>query len=285
MAKPRVREFYDLFRKYGLTPKAISLFQGLVWQYYRKHGRRFPWRETHHPYHVLVSEFMLQQTQTSRVMSKYNEFISTFPDFFTLARAPLRDVLWVWQGLGYNRRALALQRTAQEVVAQFDGQLPSDPEVLQRLPGIGPYTAAAVAAIAFNRPTGFIETNIRTVFLYFFFKKDGQITDRDILPLVEATLDRKNPREWYYALFDYGAMIKRQRKGIRGTIQHKRGAFRGSNREIRGHIIRLLLTRESIAEQELISLLTHDGERVRPILMQLHDEGLIDNVGGLLRIR
>lgn len=285
MVRPRIREFHNLFEQDGLTPQAISLFQGFIWKYYREHGRRFPWRETHDPYHILVSEIMLQQTQTSRVVSKYNEFISTFPDFFDLARAPLRDVLRVWQGLGYNRRALALQRTAQQVVAQFDGQLPSNPEVLQRLPGIGPYTAAAIAAIAFKKPTVFIETNIRTVFLYFFFKKADRITDRDLIPLVEATLDRENPREWYYALFDYGAMIKRQRKDTPRTLHHTQSDFRGSSREIRGHVIRLLLTRESIAEQELISLLSHNGERVKHILTQLHEEGFIDIVGGLIRMK
>jgi A/G-specific adenine glycosylase len=228
---------------------------------------------------------MLQQTQTSRVVKKYEEFISTFPDFFSLANAPLREVLQVWQGLGYNRRALALQRTAQQVVAQFDGQLPADPEVLRQLPSIGQYTAAAVAAIAFHKPTVFIETNIRTIFLHFFFRHSDRITDRDIIPLVEATLDRGNPREWYYALFDYGTILKRQRKLIPRTGQHTKSEFRGSNREMRGHIIRLLLSRESIAKRELASLLNENGERVSQIITDLHDEGLIEVDGDLVRIR
>jgi A/G-specific adenine glycosylase len=202
-----------------------------------------------------------------------------------LARAPLRDVLLVWQGLGYNRRALALQRTAREVVAQFDGELPADPEVLRKFPGIGQYTAAAIAAIAFNTPTVFLETNIRTVFLHHFFKKSEKITDRNIFPLVEATLVKENPREWYYALFDYGAMLKRERKAITGITRHRQSPFRGSNREMRGQIIRLLLTRESIAEQELAGFLNEKNGRVRKIITQMQEEGIIDIVDGLIRIK
>lgn len=285
MVRAQIEEFRSLYEQDGLAPRTISLFQDIIRRHYREHGRSFPWRETHNPYHILVSEVMLQQTQTSRVVSKYNEFLAAFPDFPELAQAPLKDVLRIWQGLGYNRRALALRRTAREVTAQFDGRLPSDPEALQRLPGIGPYTAAAVAAIAFNRPTVFIETNIRTVFLSFFFNKTAQVTDRDIVPLIEATLDRNNPREWYYALFDYGATIKRRQKDAPGTPYHVQGAFKGSTREVRGNIIRLLLVRESIPEQELISLLNHKGEQVKEILRQLHKEGFIDIAGDVVRIR
>ena len=285
MDKQSVRQVHTLFEKEGLTPHVVSQFQSLIRQHYREHGRTFPWRETDNPYHILVSEIMLQQTQTSRVVSKYREFVSTFPDFFAIARAPLRDVLLVWQGLGYNRRALALQRIAQEVVAQFDGQLPADPEVLRKFPGIGQYTAAAIAAIAFNTPTVFLETNIRTVFLHHFFEKSEKITDRNIFPLVKATLVKENPREWYYALFDYGAMLKRERKAIARITRHRQSPFRGSNREMRGQIVRLLLTRESIAEQELAGFLKENNGRVRRIITQMQEEGFIDIVDGLIRIK
>jgi A/G-specific adenine glycosylase len=219
------------------------------------------------------------------VVKKYSEFVSTFPEFYALAGAPLRDVLRVWQGLGYNRRALALQRTAQEVVVKFAGQLPSDPEVLQQFPGIGLYTAAAIAAIAFNKPTVFLETNIRTVFLYYFFENPERITDREILPLVKATLEKENPREWYYALFDYGAMLKHERRAIARITQHKTTAFRGSNREMRGRILRLVLTHETIAEQELAGLLKENNGRVRKIITQMQEEGFIDIIDGLIRIK
>jgi A/G-specific adenine glycosylase len=285
MGKQSVRQFHTLFEKEGLTPHVVSQFQSIIWQHYHDHGRTFPWRETDNPYHVLVSEIMLQQTQTSRVVSKYSEFISTFPDFFALARAPLREILFVWQGLGYNRRALALQRTAQEIVGHFDGQLPSDPEVLQQFQGIGQYTAAAVVAIAFNKPTVFLETNIRTVFLHHFFEKSEKITDRNIFPLVKATLVKENPREWYYALFDHGAMLKRERTAIAGITRHRQSPFRGSDREMRGRILQLVLARESIAEQELAGFLNEKSERVRKIITQMQEEGFIDIVDGLIRIK
>jgi A/G-specific adenine glycosylase len=280
-----MEDIHTLLQHRQATPEAVSLFQDSIWRYYREYGRRFPWRETSDPYHILVSEFMLQQTQTSRVVSKYTDFISRFPDFFTLAEAPLRDVLQVWQGLGYNRRALALQQTTHKVVTEFDGHLPSNLDALQKLPGVGPCTASAVAAFAFNKPTVFIETNIRAVFTYFFFKESEHATDNDIRPLVEKTLDRTNIKEWYYALFDYGAMIKRQCKQVTRSTHRTQSPFRGSNREKRGRIIRLLLTRESITEHELTHTLSLQREHVRQLLAQLCDEGFIEIRGGLIRIK
>jgi A/G-specific adenine glycosylase len=281
----QAKQFRIYFERNGLTPKAISQFQGFIHQYYRQYGRVFPWRDTHNPYHILVSEIMLQQTQTSRVVSKYEEFISTFPDFYVLANAPLREVLRIWSGLGYNRRALALWKTAQEIVARFDGILPSAPDVLQKLPGVGKYTAAATATIAFNKPTVFIETNIRTVFLYFFFSEADEVADRDLLPLVKATLDEDNPREWYYALFDYGAMLKRSRiGGAKSSHYRRQSKFKGSNREIRGQILRQLLTNGSTSEKEIISLLDQNARRVRESLTQLQDEGFINIVDGMVNV-
>lgn len=281
----QAKQFHNCYKRKGLTPKAISQFQGFIRQHYYQHGRIFPWRETFNPYQILVSEIMLQQTQTSRVVSKYEEFIRTFPDFYVLANAPLREVLRVWSGLGYNRRALALWKTAQEIVARFDGILPSAPDVLQKLPGVGKYTAAATVAIAFNKPTIFIETNIRTVFLYFFFSEADEVADRDLLPLVKATLDKDNPREWYYALFDYGAMLKRIRVGGAKSSHYRRQSkFKGSNREIRGQILQHLLINGSTSEKEIISLLDQNAWRVRESLTQLQEEGFIEIVDGMVDV-
>ena len=285
MGKQSLQGFYNLYQQNGLTPYVVSIFQGFIWHYYREHGRTFPWRETQNPYYILVSEVMLQQTQTSRVMNKYPEFVATFPDFFALEKAPLRQVLQVWQGLGYNRRALALQQTARKVITQFNGQLPDDPEVLLQFPGIGQYTAAAVATFAFNRPIAFIETNIREVVFHYFFDKLERISDHEILPLVKLTIDMKNPREWYYALFDYGTMLKRQGKAIPKVKLRKQSCFRGSNRELRGNIIGHLVKRESIAMQDLIDILNQNGERVRQIILELQNEGLIQTTGDLIFIR
>ena len=185
-------------------------FKRTIWEYYRAHRRPMPWRrarDLRDPYRILVSEIMLQQTQVSRVVGFYENFIKKFPDVRTLAGAKTAEVLKAWQGLGYNRRALALQRLAKEVVEKYQGKLPHEKEKLVALPGIGEYTAGAVRAFAFNQPEIFIETNIRRVFIHFFFPRRQKVTDTEIVRYSERTLDRKNPREWYFALMDYGAML------------------------------------------------------------------------------
>lgn len=278
-------EVYSLFRKNGLTPRIISFFQTVIRDYYREYGRVFPWRETADPYHILVSELMLQQTQTSRVTEKYIEFITAFPDVFQLARSPFREVLRIWQGLGYNRRALALHKTAGEIADRYHGRVPDDPILLRQLPGVGEYTAAAMMAIAFNKPAIVIDTNIRTVFLYFFFRDTETVGKSEIVPFIEATLDRDSPREWYYALFDYGAMLKQENKDLEAGKRRKQSTFRGSDRELRGNILHLLLDTEEMTEDQLLTRLPPEDERVRRIIAQLHQEGLIDSSDGGLRIR
>jgi len=280
-----VLDIYSLYRRYGLTPDVISSFQAVILDYYRVHGRVFPWRETIDPYHILVSEFMLQQTQTSRVVEKYIEFITAFPDVFQLARSPFHEVLRLWQGLGYNRRALALHKTASEIVDRYDGKVPDDPVLLQQLPGIGEYTASAMMAIAFNKPAVVIDTNIRTVYLYFFFRDVKTIGKSKIVLMIEKTIDRDSPREWYYALFDYGSMLKRDKKDLEAGKRRKQGTFRGSDRELRGTILRLLLDAEVMTEDQLLIRLPSDNERIRRLLTQLHEEGLLEIRNGIVHIR
>jgi A/G-specific adenine glycosylase len=259
-----------------LTPATILFFQKLIYKYYRLHGRSFPWRDTSDPYHILVSEIMLQQTPTTRVIRKYDDFIREFPDFHTLAHASIGDVVRIWKGLGYNRRALALRETAQIVVARYNNVLPDQPEELVKLPGIGRYTAAAIVAFAFNQPTVFIETNIRDVFIHLFFSKRESISDREILPFIELTLDRNNPRRWYYALFDYGAMLKtKTNENIRSVHYKKQKPFKGSNREVRGNIIGLLLENGNLSLYEIARHLSINYMAVRENAMQLRKEGFI----------
>jgi A/G-specific adenine glycosylase len=259
-----------------MSAENICQFRGIIYAYYRKHGRSFPWRQTSNPYHILVSEIMLQQTQTSRIVQKYPGFISEFPDFDSLAAAPLSAILKAWQGLGYNRRALALQKTSQTVMNSFGGMLPSSPEILVTLPGIGKYTAAAIAVFAFNRPEVFIETNIRTVFTHFFFQDSNTVADKQIEPLVNTVLDRENPCQWYYALFDYGVMLKKTGNLARKSAHYrKQSPFKGSNREIRSQVVRLLLDNSPLSEVEIIKQLNWAPERVTNNLRQLQTEGLI----------
>ena len=271
-----IKDFYSFFMKQGLTSTTILFFQQIVRQNYLQRGRILPWRQTGNPYHILVSEIMLQQTPVSRVLKKYDEFIAAFPDFTALATASLHVVLQKWQGLGYNRRAIALKQIAQEVLSDYGGELPSCPKALQKLPGIGKYSASAISAIAFNQPTIFIETNIRAVYIYFFFTNKKGITDHEILPIVESTLDRDNPREWYYALFDYGAMLKKEeRLTVRSAHYHQQDPFKGSNREIRGQILRLLIEHSPISVYELVDKLEGNSVQVKNNLSAMQKEGFL----------
>ena len=269
------------------TPKDIRTFQNTIYDYYRSHKRSFPWRDTKNPYHILVSEIMLQQTQTDRVIKKYREFIAAFPDFAALARANLSEILRVWQGMGYNRRAIALQKIAQRVINDHEGRLPRDVLSLKTLPGIGEATASSIAAFAFNEPTIFIETNIRTVFIHFFFEARTDVDDTEILPLLEKSLDRRHPAEWYSALMDYGAMLKsvHGNAGTRSRHYRKQSPFRGSDRQLRGAIIRMLLKNPGFSAAQLADDLTEQPDRVKCLLSSLHSEGFIYSDKGRYYLR
>jgi A/G-specific adenine glycosylase len=227
-----------------ITNKELTAFKRTVWRYYAKNKRDFPWRNTTDPYRVLVSEIMLQQTQAPRVVEKYHQFLKTFPTLNGLAQADTRSLLSTWQGLGYNRRALQLKKLAQAIMADFAGQIPSDQASLLRLPGIGPATAAAIRAFAFNLPGVYLDTNVRRVYLHFFFPEQEQVSDRELVPLIEATFSRRRARDWGWALLDYGAMLGRSAKenpNRRSAHYTKQSAFKGSRRELRGKIVKLLL--------------------------------------------
>jgi A/G-specific adenine glycosylase len=256
---------------------AVAVFRQLIRDYYRSHGRKLPWRETFDPYPILVSEVMLQQTQVDRVREKYREFLGLFPDFGALARAELSQVLSVWQGLGYSRRAKSLWLCARVVVERHAGLLPREIRHLEALPGIGPYTARAVAAFAFGEPTPFIETNIRSVFIHHFFPDQETVQDSEILPLIERTLDREQPRDWYYALMDFGAMLKKTRANpSRKSAHHVRQSpFEGSNRQQRSLILRNILAAPGVSEAQLIEDLAGDAGTLSRNLQQLEREGFI----------
>ncbi len=260
-----------------ITTARIQRFQTTIWGYYRKHPRSLPWRKIHNPYLILVSEIMLQQTQVERVREKYQTFISAFPDFSSLSQAPLHDVLSIWQGLGYNRRAIALKQVAQEVMTKYKGVLPSSVDLLMQLPGIGKATASAIASFAFNQPTVFLETNIRRVFLHFFFHDRSNVPDSELLPLVQKSLDQSEPRRWYYALMDYGAMLKKEvvNPNRRSLHYQRQKPFEGSHRQLRGLIIRTILQSPEVTESALIKNLKKEPEKIKDALEQLQKEGFI----------
>ncbi len=233
--------------------------------HYKKHGRHsLPWRKTHDPYKILVSEVMLQQTQVDRVVPKYKAFIKKFPTASRLAEAKLADVLRLWSGLGYNRRAKYLHEAAKIMSRGFaSGHL-------EELPGVGPYTAAAVRVFAFNKPEILIETNIRTVLLYHLFPKSEQVPDSKLVQYMIPLLKNQQPREWYAALMDYGSYLKSAHPNPSRRSKHhtKQSKFKGSDREIRGAILRARLAGKRI------STLKFDKARVQAIAKAMKREGL-----------
>jgi A/G-specific adenine glycosylase len=264
-----------------LTPQRIRLFHQRIYAHYRSNGRALPWRRTHDPYKILLSELMLQQTQVKRVIEKYREFLRRFPSIESLARAPLRAILEQWQGLGYNRRALSLKRLAVIVVDRYGGRIPRTIEALKVLPGVGAATAGAVCAFAFDKPVVFIETNIRSVFIHFFFRDREAVKDSEILPLIAQTLDAKKPRDWYYALMDYGAALKERHPNPSRRSAHytRQSPFEGSRRQVRGKILRAVVAQPGISEAALVKKINRDKELVRHVLEQLCGEGFIGKKG------
>jgi len=225
---------------------------------------------------------MLQQTQAHRVIAKYNKFIQLFPTVESLAKASNIEVLRVWQGLGYNRRALFLKKSAEIICEKYTGKIPRIVEKLTGLPGIGYSTACAIATFAYNIPTVFIETNIRTVFIHFFFKEKENVSDQEILELVTKTVDKNNPRDWYYALMDYGVFLKKKYKNPsrKSKSYSKQSRFEGSKRQLRGNIVKLLL------EKKRLRLMEIDGdlETVKKVMEELEKEKLIKRKGSVYTI-
>ena len=269
-----------------LTPVQVRAFRNKIYLHYRSRGRDLPWRNTNNPYHILVSEIMLQQTQVERVLAKYHEFLQVFPDFASLANARLPKLLKLWSGMGYNRRALALRSLARIVVDEHSGVLPSDHEKLTALPGIGNYTASAVLSFAFNKPVVFMDTNIRRVYIFEFFHDRKNIHDDEIRPLIERTMNVRNPGKWYNALMDYGAMIKREYSNPNRRSAHysRQDPFLNSDRQVRGTILKVLLKKLCLSKAAITRETGMDTERINKNLVQLEKEGFIRKKGRNFRI-
>lgn len=259
-------------------------FQELVWDKGRELYRDMPWRQDTRPYYVLVSEIMLQQTQVDRVVPKFEAFINAFPDVFALASASLADVLTLWSGLGYNRRAKFLHEAAKKIVNDFSGKFPDTQTELVTLPGVGVNTAGAILAYSFNQPVVFIETNVRTVYFYHYFEDSADVSDKELREVVEATIDTENPREWYWAIMDYGSHLKRQGAGRNDKSRHykKQSALKGSVREVRGQIIRELAAQDM--EMTLLREAVKADERFEKALLGLAKDGLVKETDGRLHL-
>ncbi len=265
--------------------KREQAFIADILEFYRNEGRYdLPWRKVQTPYAVVVSECMLQQTQVDRVIPYFKKWMREFPSWRALSRAPQSKVLSCWKGLGYNSRALRLQSLAQRVVHDYAGRLPSEYDKLLKLPGIGPYTAGAVCAFAFNEYTPLIETNIRRVFIHHFFKDRQDVSDAEIFEIMKDMGEIRNPREWYAALMDYGASLPKIIKHNPNTqSKHytKQSRFNGSDRQIRGRILEILLGAKDhkMSQQKLFNELGEERERYTKIVTRLEKENFLEKVG------
>lgn len=258
----------------------LAKFRKEIWRHYRSEGRHdLPWRKTRDPYRILVSEVMLQQTQVDRVRPYYTEWVARFPDAKSLARAPLGDALRLWQGLGYNRRAKMLHEAAKEIAA---AGFPSSVEALMHLPGVGPYTARAVAAFAWNEDVVLVETNLRTAILHHFFPRKRRVTDEEILQVLARAHPKGRSREWHAALMDYGAHLKRQGLRTNAKVRGYRtqAPLRGSTREARGALLKEL-AKGPRRKARLLGLLGDDRRpQVEEQLAVLLAERLVVRSGG-----
>ena len=256
---------------------SAQIFRQKVWSYYCSHKRDLPWRTPTLTvdkngyldlYNVFISEVMLQQTQVTRVLTKFPEFLERFPSFTELAAAQLSDILRAWQGLGYNRRAKYVWESAKQILSQSKNHqwLPAE---LDALPGIGPATAASIYCFTYNRPIVFIETNIRKAHLFHFFPDRSDVPDGEVAQIVGKTLDKNHPREWYYALMDYGAYLVTvldHNPNTKSKQYVKQSKFEGSDRQMRGNILKLILSGVTFVPQ---------NAREKRIYKQLVKEGLI----------
>ncbi|HEY1405944.1 MAG TPA: A/G-specific adenine glycosylase [Spirochaetota bacterium] len=260
-------------------------FRKTVLLFYKDHFRPMPWREDPSPYHVFVSEIMLQQTSVERVLKKFSPFVERFPDFQSLAAAPLADVFTLWQGLGYNRRARFMRDAARIIVDKYNGILPKEISLLEELPGIGRNTAAAIIVYAWNIPVPYVETNIRSIFIHHFFREKDDVTDNEILPLVAETLDQDDPRQWFWALMDYGADLKKRigNTSRRSKTYRTQTPFHGSDRMVRGIIIRVLAENKKLSFDEIL-VRTDNDPRTEKIVALLVREGLVCEKKGTYRI-
>ncbi len=265
-----------------MNARKILEFQKEILTYYKNNKRKMPWRDISNPYKIFVSEMMLQQTQVERVKIKYAEFIKKFPTLKSVAHADKTEILKTWQGLGYNRRALFIKRACEEIISKHKGIFPKEFETLETLPGIGPSTAGAICAFAYNQAVFFIETNIRAVILHFFFKNKNKVSDMDIMKILKkSTPDSTKPRDWYYALYDYGTFLKKS-LGKNKTRLHqkskhytKQSKFEGSFRQKRAQVLKFKLNNPNSTDMEILHTLDLSPQELEDVYISLDKDGLI----------
>lgn len=261
----------------------ILAFRRRIFRFYESNRRSFDFRETTDPYKITVSEFMLQQTQISRVLPKYDAWISRWPDWSSLAAAGKRELLSMWSGLGYNRRALYLGQLAKTIVNDYNGSMPDEESVLRKLPGIGPYTARAILIFAYNRPIITIDTNIRRVIIHEL-DLPPTISARDLEDIARQLLPPRRSRDWHYALMDYSSIALPRRLSTVPPLS-KQSRFKGSLRQIRGEIIRRLTKKSSVRISTIARVLSRTESDVLAAAESLSREGVIAIHNNALRLK
>lgn len=254
-----------------MSMESILQFQEKIFTWWSENRRDFPWRETTNPYHIMVSEFQLQQTQATRVVPKYLSFISKYPTIESLSQSSTADVIREWQGLGYNRRAIWLKKAA-ETIFQLS-YFPNEPQDLIKIRGIGPYTSRSIPIFAFNANLAAVDTNIRRILV-----SEGFVSEEDTKKQVQAVAEQLVPhnrsRDWHNALMDYGATYKTTRKtGIKPRTSQSR--FEGSNRQLRGQVLKLLTRKDRLKLDEISQELDLEHEVTKQILKELVREGFL----------
>lgn len=251
----------------------VAKFQQKILQWYAQHGRDLPWRNTQDPYKILVSEFMLQQTQVSRVIEKYHEFLRRFPTIQTLARASHAEVIRAWLGLGYNRRAIFLHECARAIASDFNGIIPKDHEKLLKLPGIGPYMCRSILVFAFNADVAAVDTNIRRIFIAEGFVHEKSSAS-DLQKIAEELLPRGHSRDWHNALMDYGSLVLTSAgTGIKPLTRQSK--FYKSFRWYRSKVVKLAAKNGAVSIEQISRALKKDKKFIKKVLNSLKKDKLI----------
>ncbi len=252
----------------------IDVFRQKIFDFYRLHRRNFPWRETTDRYAVMVSEFMLQQTQAERVVPRFTSWLQYFPDISHLSSASLKEVLVLWSGLGYNSRAVRLHRCVTVIMEEYSGVVPIQPETLKKLPGIGEYTSRSIPIFADNLDVATIDTNIRRILIHEFALPEN-ISNSQLQAIADEVLPSGQSREWHNALMDYGALCLTSKKsGIRPLT--KQSKFHGSKRWYRGKLIKELVQSEEMCLEEIEARYGDCPWNLNEIIGELIDEGFVE---------
>ncbi len=268
------------------APKSYAPFVSYVLAFYGRHGRSFPWRESDDPYRIFLSEVMLQQTQTGRVLAKYQEFLTLWPALSDLAKAPFDLLLDRFRGLGYNRRARNLKLAAMACEA-WGYTLPCDEKRLLSLPGVGVATAAAILAFAYHVPSLYLETNIRRALIHSFHHGEDQVDDKSLREDLASMLSYVDDvKKWYYALMDYGALLKHlvPNPNLHSRGYRKQSPFHGSLRQVRGMLVHALSESGPLGGEAIYRMLPFEKERIDAALDGLVHDGILARFGGQYRI-